>query len=67
MLHTEAELIPPAIDPLSSLCQASEVLKYKETSIQKLAKAKTASHTINAIFYYDFDITHIGGWRNCSQ
>eukprot|EP00983_Pelagomonas_calceolata_P062404 1147292-Pelagomonas_calceolata.AAC.1 len=55
LLHIDAELIPPVINPLSSLCQASEVWHYKKTSAHDLTKAKTASHAINAIYNHDFD------------
>eukprot|EP00983_Pelagomonas_calceolata_P033755 1057572-Pelagomonas_calceolata.AAC.1 len=57
ILHIETELTPPVIKPLSLPCQASEVWKYKETTVQKLTKAKTASHDINAIYNHDFVCT----------
>eukprot|EP00983_Pelagomonas_calceolata_P050846 1142162-Pelagomonas_calceolata.AAC.2 len=52
LLHIETELTPPVINPLSLLCQASEVWKHKNTSVHKLTKAKTASHAINAALLY---------------
>eukprot|EP00983_Pelagomonas_calceolata_P111599 1159799-Pelagomonas_calceolata.AAC.4 len=39
LLHTATELNSPAIDPLSLVCQGSEVWDYKKTSVQMLAKA----------------------------
>eukprot|EP00967_Tisochrysis_lutea_P047107 scaffold57317_cov15-Tisochrysis_lutea.AAC.1 len=53
MLHTATKLKTPVINPPSLLCQGSEVWEYKETSAQKLATTKTASHAISAIYYYD--------------
>eukprot|EP00983_Pelagomonas_calceolata_P037899 1136585-Pelagomonas_calceolata.AAC.1 len=47
--HTVAELTPLAINPLGSPSQGFEVRIYRKTSVQKLAKAKTASHFIDVI------------------
>eukprot|EP00983_Pelagomonas_calceolata_P018038 566064-Pelagomonas_calceolata.AAC.2 len=66
VLDTVTELNHPFINPLSSLCQGFEFWNYKKTLVQKLAKAKTASHAINAVYNHDFDITQIDGWRTCA-
>eukprot|EP00983_Pelagomonas_calceolata_P121516 1160807-Pelagomonas_calceolata.AAC.1 len=36
-----------------------------ETSVKKLAKETTAIHAINAVYYYDFDITIVDACRIC--
>eukprot|EP00983_Pelagomonas_calceolata_P064020 1147941-Pelagomonas_calceolata.AAC.8 len=66
MLYTVTKLTPVVINSLSLYSQGSEVWNCRVTSGQKLAKAKTANHAINALYYYDFDVTHIDGWRNCT-
>eukprot|EP00983_Pelagomonas_calceolata_P075455 1153026-Pelagomonas_calceolata.AAC.1 len=63
LLHVEAELQTPTINPLASNWLGNDAWRYKENLVKKLAQEATANHAINVVYYNDINITHIDAWR----
>ena len=67
MLHIETNLQSPVIAATCQNGQNLDLWNYRENTLRKLAKDTTTTHAVNAIYYYELDVTHIDAWRVCTN